>query len=38
MDVGDMQPTHRPENMGITIHMVWPKVSKFVGGVEVTVQ
>jgi len=38
VDICNMWPSHRLENMGVTIHTVWPEFSELVGGVGVTVQ
>ena len=38
VDVGDMWPSCRPENVGFAIHTVWPEVGKLVGRVGVTAQ
>ena len=38
VDIGDVRPSRRLENMDIAIHMVWLEVSKLMGRVGVTVQ
>ncbi len=38
VDIGDVWPSHRLENVDVTIHMVWLEASKLMVGVGVTVQ
>ncbi len=38
VDMGDVQSSHRLENVGVAIHMVWLELSELVGIEGVTVQ
>ena len=38
VDIGDVQPSHRPEDVGVAIHTVWLELGELVGSEGVAVQ